>query len=124
MCRVEWDAGKCGQQFGFSMDENEQAGLCACSGVVAQAIKSAQIVTYAAHEKYEFPLAYAEYERVQNNIYGEPTWRVEANYAEGVTVTLIAPAADATLVRAQVTAMTGSDAYITPIEVLWLPLRE
>ena len=55
------------------LDENEQAGLCACSGVVAQAIKSAQIVTYAAHEKYEFPLAYAEYERVQNNIYGEPT---------------------------------------------------
>ena len=95
----------------------------AYSGVVAQAVKAAQIVTYAAHEKYEFPLAYADYERVQNNIYGEPTWRVDVNYAEVVTVTLIVPAADATRVREQVTAMTRSDAYITPVEVLWLPLR-
>ena len=95
----------------------------AYSGVVAQAVKDAQIVTYAAHEKYEFPLAYADYVRVQNNIYGEPTWRVDANFTELVTVTLIAPAADATRVREQVTAMTRSAAYITPVEVLWLPLR-
>ena len=48
---------------------------------------------------------------------------MDANFTEVVTVTLIAPAADATRVHEQVTAMTRSAAYITPVEVLWLPMK-
>lgn len=95
----------------------------AYSGAVAEAVLAAQIVTFAAHEKYVFPLSYADFEKVQKGLYSEQTWRVEVEYAEVVKVELIVPEMEAARAREAVASMTRSDAYGEPREHLWLPLN-
>ena len=95
----------------------------AYSGAVAEAVKSAQVVTFAAHEKFVFPLSYADFEKVQKGIYSETTWRVEVEYAEVVMMTLIVPESEGERVREDIASMTRSDAYLEPNERLWLPLK-
>ena len=95
----------------------------AYSGAVAEAVKSAQVVTFAAHDKYVFPLSYADFEKLQKKIYSEHTWRVEVDYAEVVKMTLIAPETEAERLREEIASMTRSDACREPLERLWLPLK-
>ena len=95
----------------------------AYSGAVAEAVKSAQVVTFAAHEKYVFPLSYADFERVQKEMDSESTWRVEVDYAEVVKMTLIVPETEGERVRGEIASMTRSNAYREPCDRLWLPLK-
>ena len=95
----------------------------AYSGAVAEAIKAAQMVTFAAHEKYVFPLSYADFEKWQKGIFNESTWRVEVEYAEVVNLTLIVPETTSEHAREEIASMTRSNAYMEAVERLWLPLK-
>ncbi|KUO95238.1 IMPACT family protein [Ferroacidibacillus organovorans] len=65
----------------------------AYSEAISSAIREATVLTYALHHQYDVHIPYALYDRVRAAL-DVHDWRVEATFAEDITLTVVAPTTD------------------------------
>ncbi len=93
----------------------------AYSEAVSAAIREATVLTYALHHQYDVHVPYALYDRVRAALDAQD-WRIEATFAEDVTLTVIAPAIDVPLLSALLSANAQLHTLPEPRAQTLLPL--